>query len=70
VTDAEGKVVYRLCHRSSTRPMGLPEGGTVLYWDGALKDGTPAPAGAYRIWAQATLNDGNITVTSEPFLLK
>ena len=70
VTDEEGKVIHRLCHRSSTRPMGLPEGGTVLYWDGTLKDGSSAPAGTYRIWAQATLNDGSITVTSEPFLLK
>jgi len=48
--------------------MGL--NGSTLYWDGKLKDGTTAPAGTYRIRAQATLNDGTLTEYSEPFVLE
>jgi len=68
VLDEEDRVVYRLCHRRSSRPMGL--NGSTLYWDGKLKDGTTAPAGTYRIRAQATLNDGTLTEYSEPFVLE
>ena len=65
IVDEEGKTVYRLCHRSSTRPMGLEPDGTTLYWDGRLKGGEMAPPGRYRVRAQATLNTETITVESE-----
>lgn len=68
VVDESDKVVYRICHRTGSRPMGLA--GTALYWDGRLKDGTPAPAGTYRIRAQAVLSDGTLTEYSEPFALE
>lgn len=67
VVDMEGRVVHRMCHRSSTRPMQLVPEGTTLYWNGLLKDGQPAPAGSYRIRAQVTLNDQIITAESETF---
>lgn len=68
VVDENDEVVYRLCHRAGSRPMGLA--GTALYWDGRLKDGSLAPAGTYRIRAQAVLSDGTLTEYSEPFVLE
>lgn len=65
IVDEEGRTVYRLCHRTSTRPMGLKPDGTTLYWDGRLKNGETAPPGRYRVRAQATLNTETITVESE-----
>ncbi|MEG0271454.1 MAG: hypothetical protein RR821_14505, partial [Clostridia bacterium] len=64
------KVVYRLCHRESTRPMQLNPVGSVFYWDGKKKDGTAASAGVYRARVQATMNEGTVTVYSEPFTLQ
>ena len=43
ILDEEGQVVERLCHRRSTRPMGLA--GTTLYWDGRQRDGSTRPGG-------------------------
>lgn len=68
VVDESDKVVYRLCHRIGSRPMGLA--GTAMYWDGRLKDGSLVPAGTYRIRAQAVLSDGTLTEYSEPFVLE
>ena len=65
ILDEEGQVVERLCHRRSTRPMGLA--GTTLYWDGSLRDGSPAPAGTYRVRAQIHWKDQTLSVESEPF---
>lgn len=70
IIDEEGGTVYRLCHRSSTRPMGLMPEGTTLYWDGKLKNGEAASPGKYRVRAQATLNDRTITVESDWFTLE
>ncbi|MEG2187203.1 MAG: caspase family protein [Clostridia bacterium] len=70
IVDQEDKVVYRLCHRESTRPMQLNPVGSVFYWDGKKKDGTPASAGVYRARVQATMNEGTVTVYSEPFTLQ
>ncbi|MDD3334661.1 MAG: caspase family protein [Eubacteriales bacterium] len=67
IVDEEGKTVHRLCHRASTRPMGLVPDGSVLYWDGRLKNGEPVPPGSYRVRAQATLNSETVTVESEWF---
>lgn len=65
IVDGEGKVVDRLCHRRSTRPSGLE--GTVLYWDGALRDGSAAPTGEYRARAQIYWKDQILTAESDPF---
>lgn len=65
ILDEEGQVVERLCHRRSTRPMGLA--GTTLYWDGSLRDGSPAPAGTYRVRAQIHWKDQTLSVESGPF---
>lgn len=69
IVDEEERVVYRLCHRMSTRPMQLTPQGTVLYWDGRLKDGSPAGAGAYRVRAQAVMNDVTVTTLSSTFII-
>ena len=70
IVDEEERVVYRLCHRMSTRPMQLTPQGTVLYWDGRLKDGSPAGAGVYRVRAQAVMNDVTVTVLSSAFTIE
>lgn len=68
ILDEEGQVVERLCHRRSTRPMGLA--GTTLYWDGKQRDGSPAPAGTYRVRAQIHWKGQTLSVESETFELE
>lgn len=67
VMDAEGRTVYRLCHRQSTRPGNLDPEGSVFYWDGRLKDGTSASPGTYTLKVTADVNGQSTTVVSEPF---
>lgn len=68
ILDEEGQVVERLCHRRSTRPMGLA--GTTLYWDGKQRDGSPAPAGTYRVRAQIHWKGQTLSAESEAFELE
>ena len=68
ILDEEGQVVERLCHRRSTRPMGLA--GTTLYWDGKQRDGSPAPAGTYRVRTQIHWKGQTLSVESETFELE
>ena len=68
ILDEEGQVVERLCHRRSTRPMGLA--GTTLYWDGKQRDGSPTPAGTYRVRAQIHWKGQTLSVESEAFELE
>lgn len=70
IVDEEEQVVYRLCHRRSTRPMQMEPTGSVFYWDGRLKDGTYAEPGDYRVRAQATINDTTVTVFSSVFTVQ
>ena len=44
--------------------------GTVLYWDGRLKDGTAAEPGVYRVRAEAVMNDAAVTVISSAFTIQ
>ena len=44
--------------------------GSVFYWDGRLKDGSPAPSGVYRVRAQAHMNDAAVTVLSAAFVIE
>ena len=67
VVDAQDQVLARLCHRQSTRPMQLDPEGTVLYWDGTLRDGQTVPAGTYYVRAEAIVNDTSVTAYSEAF---
>ena len=68
ILDEEGQVVERLCHRRSTRPMGLA--GTTLYWDGKQRDGSPALAGTYRVRTQIHWKGQTLSVESETFELE
>lgn len=70
IVDEEETVVYRLCHRKSTRPMQMEPAGSVFYWDGRLKDGSFAGPGTYRVRAQATVNDKTVTVFSSAFTVQ
>lgn len=69
IVDGEGRVIYRLCHRQSTRPMQLSPQGTVLYWNGRLKDGTPADPGVYHVRVEAVMNDVSVTALSSAFTI-
>lgn len=53
IRDEAGETVRRLCVSSPTRPQGLTPEGSLLYWNGLLHDGTPAPAGRYQVVAVA-----------------
>lgn len=70
IVDDQDRVIHRLCHRQPTRPLQIFPAGSVFYWDGLLKDGTPAPPGAYRVRAQAHMNDTTVTVLSAAFTIE
>ncbi|MBR3874698.1 MAG: caspase family protein [Clostridia bacterium] len=70
IVDENEKVIHRICHRQSTRPMQITPAGSVFYWDGTLKDGSKAPAGVYRVRAQAHMNDTAVTVLSSAFTIQ
>ncbi len=70
VVDEAGKVVHRLCHRQSTRPLQTSPEGSAFYWNGLLKDGTPAAEGEYRIRVQAHMNDTTVTALSAAFIIE
>ena len=70
IVDENEKVIHRICHRESTRPMQITPAGSVYYWDGRLKDGSFAPSGLYRVRAQAHMNDTTVTVLSAAFTIE
>ena len=70
VVDENDKVVRRLCHRQSTRPIQITPAGSVLYWDGTDRDGVPVEPGTYRVRAQAHMNDTSMTVWSSVFMIE
>lgn len=70
IVDENEKVVARLCHRQSTRPLQVSPSGSVFYWNGMQRDGTPAKPGTYRVRAQAHLNDTSVTVLSSAFTVE
>lgn len=70
IVDANEKVIHRLCHRQSTRPMQITPAGSVFYWDGTLRDGSKAAPGSYRVRAQANMNDTAVTVLSSAFVIE
>ena len=70
IVDENEKVVARLCHRQSTRPLQISPSGSVFYWDGTQRDGTPAAPGVYRVRAQAHLNNASVTVLSSAFTVE
>lgn len=68
IVNENDKVMHRLSHRQSTRPLQIA--GSVFYWNGLLKDGTPVPPGSYRVRAQAYMNDTAVTVLSAAFTIE
>lgn len=69
VIDSEGKTVRRLCHRQSTRPLGITPEGTTFYWNGCDKHGDPLPPGEYRLVATGYLGESEFTAESGPLTL-
>ena len=70
IVDENEKVIHRICHRQTTRPMQIEPAGSVFYWNGLLKDGSSAPPGTYRVRAQAHINDSTVTVLSSAFTIE
>lgn len=70
IVDEEDKVIHRICHRQATRPLQMNPAGSVFYWNGLLKDGTPVPPGSYRVRAQAHMNNASVTVLSAAFTVE
>ena len=70
IVDENEKVVHRVCHRQSTRPMQIEPAGSVFYWNGRIKDGSAAPPGMYRVRVQAHINDSTVTVLSSAFAIE
>lgn len=52
VLDAQGKPAAYLAYDQMSRPLHLAEEGSGLWWSGHLADGSPAPAGQYRLRLQ------------------
>lgn len=70
ILNEQGDVVRRLCHRQSTRPLGISPNGSTFYWDGRDKAGNTVIPGQYRISitgymgeSQFSTESGLITVT-------
>ena len=70
IVDENEKVVHRICHRQSTRPVQIEPEGSVFYWNGRLRDGSFAPPGTYRVRVQAHINDSSATVLSTAFTIE
>jgi len=70
IVDENEKVIHRICHRQSTRPMQIDPAGSAFYWNGTLKDGSSAPPGEYRVRVQAHINDSTVTVLSSAFTIQ
>ena len=63
VVDQENAVVARLCHRQTTRPIGID--GSVFYWNGRTKSGAFADPGEYRVRVQLQGSAFSTTLYSE-----
>ena len=61
IVDAQGTIVRRLCHRQSTRPLGLEPAGSTFYWDGTDKKGDPVPPGTYYVRASGAMDELSYT---------
>jgi len=58
ITDASGRLVH-------TIPMGAQQAGQLAFtWDGLDEGGNSLPEGAYRLAAEATINDQNTALTT------
>ncbi len=64
IVDATGTVVRRLCHRQTTRPLGLTPSGSTFYWDGMDKRGQPVPVGTYYVRASGAMDELTYTTIS------
>ena len=69
IEDAEGNTVRRLASRQATRPEHLLPEGSTWCWTGMLADGSPAPAGQYRVRATAHIGGERYELTSDWFTL-
>jgi len=66
IINTQGETVRRLCHRQSTRPLGIVPEGSTFYWDGLDKTGDVVKPGDYLIRVEAYLGDEQVTVDSSP----
>lgn len=69
VVNSAGETVRRLCHRQSTRPLGITPEGSTFYWNGCDKRGNPLPPGEYRLVATGYLGERAFTAESGPLTL-
>lgn len=69
VVNSAGETVRRLCHRQSTRPLGITPEGSTFYWNGCDKRGEPLPPGEYRLVATGYLGERSFTAQSGPVTL-
>ena len=70
VVNDKDEVVYRLCHRRSTRPGQTNPSGSFFYWDGTDRDRNPLPAGIYKVRVSGAMNELSFTITSDPLIIK
>lgn len=70
VVDAAGKQVRTLASEQPTRPQHLPDGGSVLYWNGRLHNGEQAPQGRYHILVDCQVGGQLYTALSKAFDLQ
>lgn len=69
IVDADGNTVRRLCHKQSTRPLGTVPDGSVFYWNGTDKNGTPVEAGVYHIRVTGHIGQESETVESHAIII-
>lgn len=70
VEDMDGTTVRRLASREPTRPTHLQPQGSAYCWNGRMNNGSPAPAGQYRIRVKAYVGRERYEAVSGAFELQ
>ena len=70
VESVDGTTVRRLASREPTRPIQLTPQGSFYCWNGLTNNGSPAPAGEYRIRVKAHVGKDRYEAVSEAFELR
>ena len=66
VINEKDQVIMTLARSQSTRPEHLPQGGSLIYWDGKTHSGEAVPAGAYRVEVTARIGEEVYAASSDP----
>ena len=70
VKNDQGSTVKLLASDQATRPSYLPQGGSLIYWNGLTAKGTRAPDGLYTVEVSSDIGGQHFQVLSGSFTLQ